>query len=205
MTPSSSLISPSGRGLFLSLPRRYYHHLSLSFSIASSLSFVYVLLSFSSIFSSLPGKRGSLARGPGDVVLINTADCTLIKLSVNGPAPASLPGVRQDGSLCKQLQIYGTAVATLAWPCNKETREGGGREKKPLLLCSYFNMQRCFLFVAAFCFPASTSVICVHYSNRAISFFFLDWAWQYRRASRGAVFPNTRKTICASFHVARFN
>lgn len=65
----------------------------------------------SSVSSSLLGTCCSLACGPRDVVLINSPDCTLIKLSVNGPAPGFPPGVRQDGSHRKQLQIYGTAVA----------------------------------------------------------------------------------------------
>lgn len=138
-------------------------------------SFVSFLPPFS-VSSSLPGNRGSLACGPGDVVLINSADCTLIKLSVNGPAPGSPPGVRQDGSIRKQLQIYGTAVAvaTPAWPCKIKRGTREGEEKKSLPFCSHFNMQRCFLFVVAVvCFRSPMSVICIYYSEAFLSFFYV--------------------------------
>lgn len=57
-----------------------------------------------------PSWVSSLACGPRDVVLINSPHCTLIKLPVIGPAPSFPPGAHQDGSIRKQLQIYGTAV-----------------------------------------------------------------------------------------------
>lgn len=136
------------------------------------------LPSFSSISSSLPGNRSSLARRPGDVVLINSADCTLIKLPVNGPAPGSPPRVQQDGSLCKQLQIYGTAVAVAmpSWPCNKERGTIEGVEKKyPPRYAATFICKGVLFVIAVVCFPSLTfDVICIHYSETAqfLSFFF---------------------------------
>ena len=73
------------------------HLTGLSFSDCLPVSFLRVG------FAALP-------LGPGDVVLINSPRCTLIKLPVNGHAPSFPPGARQDGSIRKQLGIYGTAV-----------------------------------------------------------------------------------------------
>lgn len=43
-------------------------------------------------------------------MLINSPHCTLIKLPVIGPAPTFPPRAHQDGSVRKQLEIYGAAV-----------------------------------------------------------------------------------------------
>lgn len=99
--------------------------------------------------ASLLGTCCSLACGPRDVVLINSPDCTLIKLSVNGPAPGFPPGVRQDGSHRKQLQIYGTAVAAArpalpVEPGNGEATACNSSRKCRSARCSHFNMRRYF-------------------------------------------------------------
>lgn len=103
----------------------------------------------SSVSSSLLGTCCSLACGPRDVVLINSPDCTLIKLSVNGPAPGFPPVVRQDGSHRKQLQIYGTAVAVArptlpVEPGNGEATACNSSRKCRSARCGHFNMRRYF-------------------------------------------------------------
>lgn len=106
----------------------------------------------SSVSSSLLGTCCSLACGPRDVVLINSPDCTLIKLSVNGPAPGFPPGVRQDGSHRKQLQIYGAAVAAArpalpVEPGNGEATACNSSRKRVTLICAgIFLVCSIFLF-----------------------------------------------------------
>lgn len=110
-----------------------------------------------------------LSCGLRDVVLINSPRCTLIKPPLNGPAPSFPPGVLQDGSVRKQLQIYGycsnsgraVTERRLAAACRSNTLR--------------FNMEICFVLtqsaIALIRSPTSLTWFAIAARNKVQSFF----------------------------------